>query len=294
MRLITGPEAEQGSHAWHAFRKNKVMASMAPIIMQTHKYESPYSLWRQLLDLDPSKEETEAMRNGKIKEPEALQVFNETHFRSFKPCVAISDQYDWLGASFDGISKYGSILEIKTPYRSRNAAEWLEKNLEIYYPQFQTQMIVANQPYCNLMIYFDRQNSFCTEIHRDQKYIDEMIPKLKEFHGYVMGMTPPPLTEKDYVRREDEEWNWYMESYKIEKVQEKITEGRLKDFRDKLIELSGGQNTKSKHGQLQKIVSKGRIDYQKIIEDYKIDVEKYRSKPSEYWRINIDVDNDAN
>lgn len=281
----------QGSANWLDFRKNKIMASMAPTIMGVG-YDSPYSLWRQQLDLDPPKEINAAMKRGIELEPEALACVEKEIGCKFEKVVAVSDMFPWLGASFDGMSKDGAIVEIKTPYKAQSAEEWWEKNEEVYYPQFQVQMLVSNEFHCTVYVYMGNGEGKFFDVPRDDSYINKMIPKLKEFYDFVQNLTPPPMIEKDYIKKDNEEWNYWEDRYTKAKNFRLVYEEEEEACRQKLIELSGGVNCKGKNLSLSKIVSKGVIDYPGMINQLNIDPEPFRKPVRESWRINVSDNTD--
>lgn len=284
MKIIDG--LIQGSPEWLAFRKNKVMASMAPSIMGVG-YDTPYSLWRQQLDLDPPKEINAAMKRGIELEPEALACVEKEIGCKFEKVVAVNDMYPWLGASFDGMSRDGAIIEIKTPYKAQSADEWWEKNEEVYYSQFQTQMVVANEYYCNVYVYMGNGIGKIFIVSRSDNYINKMIPKLKEFYDCMMNLMPPAMSEKDYIKKEGDEWNYWEDRYTKAKNCRLVYEEEEEACRQKLIEMAAGQNCKGNQVSITKVVSKGCVDYSKMVADLNLDPEPYRKSIRETWRINV-------
>lgn len=288
MRIITGPEAEQGSPAWHAFRKNRIGASEAAAIMGVDPWTTPYMLWRRKLDLDPPIEENEAMKKGKTLEPIAREKINEEGGFDFQPALAVSDKYEWIFASLDGLSSSEEFaLEIKCPSSSSifNAAcEGFYP--EYYFPQLQHQLYVTNHKNMAYYFYKDGIGKYSL-VYRDDKYIENLLEKEKQFYQYLQTLTPPPLTEKDYIKRKDEQWIAYSQEYIRHKNAKELNELNMQLCREKLIELSGGSNTMGGGVTLQKIVSSGRVNYRGIVEELNIDVEKYRGPKQESWRIDI-------
>jgi len=56
-------------------------------------------------------------------------------------------------------------------------------------------------------------------------------------------------------------------------------------LRNDLIEMAQGSNCRGGGIKLSKVVSKGTIDYKAIPELAGVDLEKYRKKPTECWKI---------
>ena len=104
----------QGSPEWHEYRKARIMATHASSIMGTNHFKSEYALWQELTPGGLPVEETAAMREGTILEPEARKLASELIGVTFEPCVYESDEFNWMAASLDGLSPCGRyILEIK-------------------------------------------------------------------------------------------------------------------------------------------------------------------------------------
>ena len=55
----------QGSPEWHSYRKNKLGASYAGIILGISPYMTPFQLWEQILGLSAQQEEHSGMIRGR-------------------------------------------------------------------------------------------------------------------------------------------------------------------------------------------------------------------------------------
>ncbi len=287
MKIITGPESEQGSEAWLRFRKDRIGASEAAAIMGIDPWMTPYQSWRRKLELDPPIEENLAMRRGKELEPIAREHFNNIGGVKFMPAVVVHSEYPWMMASLDGLNEtYSNSIEIKCAGQKDHQIALSGNIPEKYYPQLQHQMAVTGHA-TMWYISFDGENVVSTVVQRDDEYIAKLIEAEKEFKRCLDTLTPPPLTEKDYVQREDEEWIMYSHWYQYEKKRMEEAKKNMENYREKLLELSNGQNTKGCGVTVQKIVSKGRVDYNRMVDDLQIDVEKYRKEKTETWRIDL-------
>lgn len=288
MKIITGPESEQGSPAWHSFRKGKIGASHAAAIMGIDPWTTPYQLWRRMLDLDPWPEENEDMRRGKELESIARESFEKDKIGKWNPCVVVSDQYEWIFASLDGYSdQWNSVLEIKCPRKNNEEIYIFGKIPDHHRAQLQHQMYVTNTSQAWYFSY-TKDNQVSILILRDDDYISKLIEAELEFKRCLDTLTPPQLTSKDKVQRNDQEWKMHAETYRYLKTSQQITEKALEQCREKLIELSGKSNSMGGGISVQKIAAKGGLNYLGMIEDYKIDIEKYRQSIKEYWRVDVE------
>jgi hypothetical protein len=153
---------------------------------------------------------------------------------------------------------------------------------EKYIPQLMHQMEVAG---IQSMFYFsfNERSSRILQIEKDENFIKKMIDKEKAFWDCMQNLEAPELVEKDYIRREDEEWAQLAKEWiEISKI-----EDRKEQIRKKLIALSGKSNSMGAGIKLSKIPRKGNVDYKVIPELIGIDLERYRKGTIETYRIGV-------
>lgn len=170
---------KQKSKDWLEWRRSRVMASDAPIIMGV----SPYKTIDKLLDEKINCYECQVntwMQRGIDLEPKALSEFEkETNLIMF-PCVAEHDN-GWMASSFDGMTlEQDYIVEIKCPGKKDHLLALDGVIPEKYYPQLQHQIYVSG---LDMTYYysFDGEKGVILQVKRDNVYIEEMVAKLFEF-----------------------------------------------------------------------------------------------------------------
>lgn len=278
---------EQGSDEWHELRRNKIGASMAPIIMEMSPWKTPYKLWREILGLDPKQETNDAMIRGNQLEPIARSEFeNMTGIKVF-PKVFMHDRYPWMMASLDGIDDSKQhVVEIKCPGRTDHEMALDGIIPGKYIPQLQHQMEVCG---VNSMFYFSFNGSSgkILELNRDDAYIESLLHKEFLFWKCVQDLEEPDLSDKDYIIREDDEWSQFSSNWIS--VQSKIKElvKEEEELRKSLISLAGNCNVKGAGVKLSRLIRKGNVDYKAIPEIQDIDIDKYRKSPIETWRLGV-------
>ena len=160
------------------------------------------------------------------------------------------------------------MVEIKCPNKEDHFRA-LTKNIPAkYFPQCQHQLAVTG---LDGMYYFsfDGKDGVIVEVARDQKYIDEMLEKEREFWNMVLDQRAPDLTEKDRISMEkNKEWKNVSEKWKETTNLLKSLEDSESNLREQLIALSKGQNAIGNSVTLSKSFCKGGIDYQVAIADY--------------------------
>jgi putative phage-type endonuclease len=272
---------KQDTPEWLELRKKKVTATDARTLMGKNDYKTPYQLWRQKQDLDPPEPENWAMKQGKLLEPIARAQLMEQLDIELLPVVRFSRTVDWAMASLDGLSPDGKILvEIKCPTTMRE-----EIVPDIYYPQLQHQLYICE---LDKMFYFNffEGNTFLIEVRRDDAYIENMLTIEKDFYECMLSFSPPKLTKKDYIERTDDEFYQAASHFKSLEFQLKDLEKKHEHARQSLILLSRNSNSRGFGVDVSKIVRKGNIDYSNVKELQGVDLEPYRKKPIESWRVN--------
>lgn len=276
---------KQNTREWEEFRKTKVGASDAPVIMGVSPWKTPYRLWQEKIGEVISEEPNKYMRRGlELEGSVRFDVLLSLGIEVF-PKVLISKEHPWMMASLDGIDESGKIvIEIKCPGKEDHAKALSGKVPEKYFPQLQHQMFVAEVD-SMLYISFDGENSKVLTICRDDRYIENMIKKERDFLDCVETHFPPELTDKDYITRQDDAWISLSKMYHEVMVEKALLEKEEAEIKKQLLELAGGQNTQGAGIRLTKVLRKGTIAYDKIEALKGVDLEKYRKSATEYWKF---------
>lgn len=284
MRIITGPEGIQGSAEWLEFRKGKIGASMAPIIMGVSPWKTPLQLFRELSQ-EITKEPSYSMQRGTSLEPKAREWVNGILKKEFVPVVVQHENLDEWIASLDGYDGE-SILEIKCPGQEDHLLAISGIIPAHYYPQLQHQMFVTGIPFCYYCSY-DGKNGVILKCYSDLTYQDFLYNSERRFLGFLRDNEPPEPSDMDLDDIVDpealEEAEEYIEFCKsIESMEKERT-----SIREKLISRCSRKNSRIGDIYLSKISRKGNVDYSKIPELKKIDLEQYRRPSSEFYTISL-------
>lgn len=280
---------EQGSDEWKRVRKLHVTATDAAIICGVSPYSTAHKLWLRKMGLEPEEKENSAMRRGSEMEPIAREWVEKNQGFTCKPAVVFSKEHPFMMASLDGISECGMfIVEIKCGEKSYELAS--RGTIPDYYIyQLMTQMLCAEVQY-GFYVAFNGETGIIIKVERDQNLIDKIICKAKEFYECMISFTPPELTDKDYVTREDNTWKELSRKYATISEMRKKLQIQEEEIKEQLVILSGSQNSMGGGIKLSKVARKGIVDYDKIIVQYNIDKEVYRKPHTEYWKISVCVD----
>lgn len=279
---------KQNTPEWLEWRKGKIGASDAPIIMGESPWRTPYQLWRDKLGLDAPQEQTEAMRRGHELEPIARAKFEEVTGIFVEPVTTEHQSYHWMMASLDGLSICGKVMvEIKCPCNRSHEIAKSGIVPDIYRAQLQHQLAVNPG---SMLYYFSFTDDdyALIEVAPDEIYQEELIKKELEFWNMVQEMTPPALTDRDYQIRSDGEWIRAVNSYLLAKQTLDVSAEREKKCKEHLVEIAQSLSTKGCGVTLSKYTRMGSVDYSAIPEIKSVDLAHYRKAPTECWRVTRD------
>ena len=182
----------QNTPEWLEWRKTKIGASDAPIIMRISPWCTPYQLWLEKMGLAPSKEMTPAMQRGLDLQDAALDEFARMTGLDMFPEVKTHKQHPWMIASLDGITLDGQhAVEVKCPGKKSHALALAGKVPDIYIPQLQHQMEVLGHEH---MYYFsfDGTSGMVLDVYRNAEYTRDLVYHEMKFFQCMQNNTSPP------------------------------------------------------------------------------------------------------
>ena len=270
----------QGGSDWLEWRKSKVTASEAAVIMGCSPYNTLYTLWQKKLGHVPPAKDNPAMRYGREME-EPIRQWYEMQVNDFFPSeVVVNPLYNWMGASLDGISlDRKTILEIKT-CNAQVFEEALDGKIPEHYEwQAHHQMACIPEALRVEFVFYHKDNYARVVLERDDDKIEELTEDEQGFYEVnIVLETEPELVEKDY-RDFSESWDFYIEE-ELRMLMDDVSpkNKRVADLKKLLVEKSDDGNGYGRYFKLTRSYPKGRLDEKKMLEDG-IDIEKYR-KPN--------------
>lgn len=280
----------QGTDLWLSWRKTVITATDCPVILGSSPWSTAYKIWQGklgLLDEQKSKS-NDAMERGKRLEPEARAQFIERYGMNMVPTVVESTEFDFLGASLDGLSDCKEyILEIKC-----GGANLQRQAREGYIPayymdQIQHQLFVTGAKKAFYYSY-DGEKGTCIEVLPEPDFQARFMPKAREFWRCVAFNEPPALQDSDYKDMSDEPlWKTCAEEYRKICDQIRDLEEVKNNCRKKLLHLCGDQNCLGHGIRAVKTIVRGRIDYDSIPELQSIDINKYRKGETTMWKVMV-------
>jgi putative phage-type endonuclease len=196
---------------WLQLRTKGIGGSDAGAILGLNKYSSPLSVYKAKVDgIVKDLSDNANVRRGKELEEFVLEKYVQPKMREYgyvtsKPdFMIINSDYPYLRANVDGIAKSMTkpshktslLIEIKCVSTFAEDAWDGPEYCGIppyYYAQIQHYLAVTGMRAGYLVALFDRTWSVkWYQIKRDDKFIAEMLPRLKEFYEINMLMEIPP------------------------------------------------------------------------------------------------------
>lgn len=283
MKII---ELEQGSPEWLSWRKTVITGTDCPAILGTSPWSTAYKCWQRKMGYLEEQKMNDAMQRGKRLEPEARIHFVENQGINMSPTVVESTEFDFLGASLDGLSSCGKyLLEIKCGGSKLHDMAMKGDIPEYYQHQIQHQLFVTGAEKAFYYSY-DGSSGVCIEVLPDPEFKGVFLPKARDFWKCVAFNEPPELQDSDYKdMSEDAEWISTAESYKSICAQIKCFEDMKTAIRNSLIDWCEGQNCSGGGIKVFSVTKRGRVDYDKIPGLKGVDLEPYRKNPTTSWII---------
>lgn len=287
MRII---DVKQGSEAWFSWRKTVITATDCPAILGSSPWMTAYKCWQKKLSLIEEEKSNQAMERGKRLEPIIRDRFiKEFGFHMTPTCVE-SFEYDFLGASLDGLSDCGKyILEIKT---GGDKLYDMAKDGFIppyYMHQMQHQLLVTGADKCFYHVGSeDEKKDVIIEVYPEPNFAKDYIPVARAFWKCVAFSEAPELQESDYKDiSENVELAEDLKTYTYIDITLKDLEKKKNDLRKKIIENCGDHSCICNGIKIMKIKMNGRIAYDEIPEIKAIDLDKYRKGATTIWKIMV-------
>lgn len=277
----------QGSPEWLAYRLAKRNASESAAVLGLSPWTTPYQLWLMKTGrhVQPV---THAMQRGTDLEPAARLAYEEQTGLVMQPLVLEAGEYS---ASLDGMTLEGDlILEIKCPVRGCRSDLWQDVSAgnvpDHYMAQVQHQLMVSGAEQAHLWV-FDGERGVLYAVERDEGWMDRIRGGWEGFDGFLDSDTPPPLTDADTVIRSDAAWTQAAAGYAEAKSAADGAGEILEQARKALVALAAHPREQGAGVSVTRYWKAGNVDYKKVPELRGVDLDVYRGKAREEFRISM-------
>lgn len=286
---------EQRSKEWFEARKGKLTGSNIGAALGLNPWKKPEDLIRQMVR-DYHGAESEFTGNiateyGTQHEPLAQIEYMGATGNFPEECgFYVHPEYDWLGASPDGLIDDDGVLEIKCPFGKRN-----DKNLGFasaedqphYYAQMQIEMACTGRKWCDFF-QWNKHGCKVETIEFNQEWFDSHLPELKEFYDLYLS----ELDNADHLAPKEVVINTAATSdllKEYDQVCEAIDNAtaRKKEILATLVESAKNKNAVICGRKLTKVERKGTVGYAKIVKEHlpDMDLDPYTGKTTSYWKL---------
>lgn len=285
---------QQRTTEWFAARRGRVTGSVAGAILGVNPHTSREDVLRRLVrdwhGAEPEFVGNIATMHGTAHEDGAIVDFQMETGIGVNP-VGFLPYEDWLGASPDGLTDDGGVLEVKVPFGKRNDTNADFKPLTDqphYYAQVQIEILCANASHG----WFWQWSAHGFDLDRveiDQAWRDENLPRLKQFHAELMDAIRKPdeyLAPRRKVIDTPEASKMLREYDEMAEAEERAS-ARRKAIIDELVQMAGNGDAEVCGRKLTRVDRAGSISYAKALAELApgADLEKWRGKPSSSWRL---------
>lgn len=279
---------KQGTEDWLQFRKGKLTASKAGIVLGLSPYMTPFELFEEELGLREPKPVSQHMQDGLDIEQDAREWFYKQTGIEVIPHVAIYPNNTLFIASLDGISNCKTvILEIKKNNKEYHEIARTGKIVSFHFAQLQHQLFVTGLDSCNYLSY-RHGDELLLSIKRDDAFIEDMVKKELDFKKCLDDLVPPALIDRDYEdMSNDLELSEWGRMYFHYAAMAKDYETKAEYMKEQIKNRVGLKNVKAEGFKMTKYSTKGRIDWELLKQNHCPDVDenKYRKTSSVNFKI---------
>lgn len=277
---------EQRSKEWFAARANRITGSAIGAILGLSPFATTADVMRRMVR-DYHGQPSEfvgniATEHGTLNEPNALADYRMQHNEVDECGFFVHPDFEWLGASPDGLISADGLLEIKCPYGMRHSAEGFKSidDQKHYYAQIQYQLFCTGRTWCDFY-QWSPYGDLLQRVNLDVEFIELTLPALKAFYSEYLEERKPENAWK-YI-----DGGKLVQRYKMAKAALEVAENELEEAKMALIEATNGKGGKIGDVSITIISKQGSIAYAKAVKDLlpDADLESYRGKESTYWMV---------
>ena len=279
---------EQKSKEWYAVREGRITGSAIGAILGLSPFATADDVMRRMVRQHHGQGDeftgNVATEYGTQNEPNALADYQFETGNDVTECgFFIHPDFNWLGASPDGLIYDDGLIEIKCPYGKRHDVEpefLSAAEQKGYYAQMQFQLFVTGRMWCDFY-QWSAYGSKTERVNFDPEFIEFALPKLKAFYDLYLQEREP-----------ESAWRYLdggelVQRYKMAKAALEVAQSELDEAKQALIDATDGKG--GKVGDINVTLAKrqGSIAYAKAVKDLlpDADLEAYRGKETEYWVI---------
>ena len=187
--LIEKHYEDQRSEAWYKLRNTMLTASDAAAAIGENPYEKPLDLIYKKCGLVKFTGNNATAHGIKYEDEARVKYENEYNEKVHELGLCQHKIHDWLGASPDGVTESGKLVEIKCPLR-RSITNDVPRH---YMPQLQLSMEVLGLDECDFIQYKPAEYNWPSpeefvviNVKRDHYWFEKYLPVMDKFWKDVL------------------------------------------------------------------------------------------------------------
>jgi len=291
---------EQRTEEWFAQRKLRITGSRVGAILGLSPWQKPADVLRAMVreyhGAESEFKGNPATAHGMANEHRALLCFMRESGLMVDQC-GFFEYGDSLGASPDGLTSDGGVLEIKVPFGLRNGGEFKTLAEQPHYAaQVQMEMLAADKTHAYFAQYiapkgdplapdYVPEKINIERVERDPHWLDNNLTKISDFYRLLLS----ELDNKDHLEplRVQFEADEVVAEIDALRERQKADAEREKELVGRLVEMADGKDAEVSGRRLTLVKRQGSISYAKAIKELlpDADLEKWRGKETESWRL---------
>lgn len=282
---------------WLRWRKTGLGGSDMPIVLGHSPWKTPLELYEEKLSDEIDESSSYQTDLGNEAEPKIGSLFSFMKKIDFQPALVQMEDFTYMKSSLDGYSPdKTAILEIKLSGKDDFETVSNGKVPEKYYPQCQHNLLVSGAKVCYFVVHSfsayketrqaDPDNMRIVEVYPDKDYHAMLLREAAKFWDHVLKRKPPMPSDRDFkplvgLSKEAKRW-------KVLKQKIKELEIELEQIEEKIkLHATAAQHPRLLCAgiKLTQVAKQGNVQYAKIPELKGVDLDKYRSNGSIYWKL---------
>lgn len=296
-------QIEQRSKEWHEQRKLRITGSRVGAILGLSPWQKPADVMREMVrDYHGYPSEFVGgphIDHGVNNEQRALLCFMRESGLNVEQC-GFFEYGDRMGASPDGLTSDGGVLELKVPYGLRNGGEFKSLAGQPHYEcQVQMEMLSAGRKHAYFAQYiapkgdplshdYVPEQISIERVELDPAWIDSVLPAVNEFYAQLMLELDNPdhlaplraVIDTPHLSDVLKEIDALREQMKKDGLREK-------ELMQQLIDAADGKSAEI-HGRKLTLVKGGKsVAYAKAVKELlpDADLEPFTTQRKDSWRL---------
>ena len=292
---------EQKSQEWYEQRKGRITGSIVGAALGLSPWQKPADVIRAMVrEYHGAESEFTgniATDHGNMHEQRAMLAFMRETGLSVEKC-GFFPYGDRMGASPDGLTSDGGVLELKVPYSLRNGGDFKPLADQPHYAaQVQMELLATGRTHAYFAQYrapkgdplapdYVEEGISIEQVEADPEWIDRNLDSINAFYQmYLAELDNPEHLEPLRIHIDSPDAGTFLMELDAIRKRQKADAAREKEIMAELVKIAGEKNA-SIHGRPLTLVDRvGAVDYSKVPELEGVDLNQYRKKGSSFWRF---------